>query len=849
MIMRVVAILAAVPLLGLGALGLGGAFVPGHAAVAVGGGLLDGLLALAGAGDPAALRGLLASPVAGGGFLVLGLGALWLGLRLRRKEAEALAEDASPADRRLMRKSSRQAASLARKGHLAEAGEVAFASGLLDQAAEYFERAGELVRAAEIHHDRNRFGAAAELYVRAGQPENAGTIYAAQKDYAKAAECYFEAGRMSVAGEMYEKAGQQARAGECFARCGFHRHAAQAFVHAQSWLRAAESLDAVIVEEGTRVGSGHDPAKQRELRKLVLQAGKLYEQAGELQAAERVLERGGCPGPAAEIAVRLGHFEKAAELFRLAGDAPRAADALRQVGQESAADQLLAEHCRDQGDDEEAARLFVQAGDYSTAGDLYRKLEDYEMAGECYERQTDAAQAAEMFRLAGDHARAAANFAEVGRWEEAAECAAHLGDPEREAEYLSRAGQPLRAGQILIEHGRADEAIKTLQQVRPDAADFAAAAALLGELFRSKGQDTLAIKKLRQAAAGAELDAGNLQVFYALATAHEAAGELHEAVDLYEKILAADYGHRDVEQRLASARARARELPPGELGAGASDTGAAGRPGRYRIEDELGRGGMGIVYKAHDTVLDRTVAFKVLPHALRDNPQALKSFLREAKSAAKLNHPNIVTVYDAGEQDGRYYIAMEYVDGTTLKEIVRRRGMIPPTAVLHVMLQMCDALDFAHRQKVIHRDIKTANTMWTREKKVKIMDFGLAKVVEEVRNHTTLVSGTPYYMSPEQTLGRNIDQRTDLYSLGVTLFELATGTLPFKEGNVPYHHVHTPAPDPCSLNPKLPPLLAQIISRCLEKDPARRFQTAGEIASLVRSALAKRQDASESRSG
>jgi serine/threonine-protein kinase len=254
---------------------------------------------------------------------------------------------------------------------------------------------------------------------------------------------------------------------------------------------------------------------------------------------------------------------------------------------------------------------------------------------------------------------------------------------------------------------------------------------------------------------------------------------------------------------------------------------------------------MGIVYKAQDSVLDRPVAFKVLPDALKDNPEALKNFLREAKSAAKLNHPNIVTVYDAGEQDGRYYIAMEYVDGTTLKEIVRRRGVISPNGVLHVLIQMCEALAFAHDQKVVHRDVKTANTMWTRDKKAKIMDFGLAKVIEEVRNHTTLVSGTPYYMSPEQTLGKNVDHRTDIYSLGVTIFELATGSLPFHEGNVPYHHVHTPPPDPREVNPELPALLAGVITSCMKKNPDERYQSAGEIVTQVKARLSK--DTSQSR--
>jgi serine/threonine-protein kinase len=217
----------------------------------------------------------------------------------------------------------------------------------------------------------------------------------------------------------------------------------------------------------------------------------------------------------------------------------------------------------------------------------------------------------------------------------------------------------------------------------------------------------------------------------------------------------------------------------------------------------------------------------------------VSNFLREAKSAAKLNHPGIVTVYDAGEQGGRYYIAMEFVDGTTLKEILRRRGVITPAGILHVLVQVCEALAYAHDQKVVHRDIKSANTMWTRDKKAKIMDFGLAKVVEEVRNHTTVVSGTPYYMSPEQTLGKNVDHRTDIYSLGVTVFEMATGTVPFKEGNIPYHHVHTPPPDVREIRSDLPETLAAVVNRCMMKDPARRYQSAREILDDVRSSLSQ----------
>jgi serine/threonine-protein kinase len=264
----------------------------------------------------------------------------------------------------------------------------------------------------------------------------------------------------------------------------------------------------------------------------------------------------------------------------------------------------------------------------------------------------------------------------------------------------------------------------------------------------------------------------------------------------------------------------------------------SGRAGRYKILGTLGKGGMGVVYKAQDTVLDRLVAFKVLPDSLQENPLALKNFLREAKSAAALNHPNIVTIYDAGEQDGVYFIAMEYVDGNTLKQIVKHRGRISAGGIVHVLAQMSEGLAYAHDHKIVHRDIKTANTMWARDRKAKIMDFGLAKVIEEVRNHTTVVSGTPYYMSPEQTLGKNVDHRTDIYSLGVSIFELATGRLPFTEGNLPYHHVHTQPPDPREFEPSVPDLIAEIILRCMEKDPSKRFQSAREIIGRLKKSLA-----------
>jgi tetratricopeptide (TPR) repeat protein len=853
MFVRLLAIAAALPTLLLGIYGLFATFGPGlgvHQTLEPAVRVVLHWLGMATSLDT------LRAALPAGTAVAAGAGLLWIGFgpgggrsgkggRSRKRERSEARGGAQVAalvapSGRAARKVERQASSMARRGHVAEAAELCRESGLLDSAVRFYLEAGEPVRAAEIRRDQNRFAEAAELYLQAGQFDLAGTLYASQNDHARAADCYRKGGRMSVAAEMYEKAEQFQQAGECYLRCEFHRHAAQAFLKVQDWAKAARALEVAIAEEVNKPGAGQDRNRDRELKKLVLQAGKLHEQAGDLAAATRVLEQGECWAAAAETASRHGKHQKAAECYQRAGDVPKAAEALRAAGEDAAAAQILGEYLRDKGNDDEAARLLVEAGDYGAAGDLYRKLDDPKLAGECFERAGDYVQAAEMFRAATDWPRAAANYERVQRFQDAAECVAQVGDPSREAELLARAGQPRAAAQAYVRAGLDDDAIKVLQQIPADSPDFTEASALLGQIFSRKGKHTLALKKLRQAIGNAELDPRNIDLFYTLATAQEAAGQAREAVELYEKILTADYHYRDVERRLEAARAAAEQQPPAPDGATSAPelvAAPANRPGRYRIVAELGRGGMGIVYRAQDTVLDRPVAFKVLPDALRDNPQALKNFLREAKSAAKLNHPNIVTVFDAGEQDGRFYIAMEYVDGTTLKEILKRRGQISASGVVHVGLQICEALQYAHAQKVVHRDIKTANTMWTRDKKAKVMDFGLAKVVEEVRNHTTLVSGTPYYMSPEQTLGKNVDHRTDLYSLGVTLFELVTGKLPFREGNVPYHHVHTPPPDPRSLCPGVSDALAKVILHCLAKEPEQRPQSAAEVAAALRQAL------------
>ena len=825
-----------------GGVALGIGYLPENPLVFVGSRLVElsaaGLASGAGLSDdfPARVQGFMSSALARFALAPLGLVFLvtvWLPGKRTAAPVEAEEDERAFAeplqlDKRLRKKLLKQGKDLARQGSPLEAAEYYFANSLLEEAAEYFVKGEEYVRAAEIRHDQNRFIEAAELYLKAGRLDAAGSIFGQQGEFTRAAEAYLEAGNSSVAAEMFERGEDFRRAADCYAQAGFPRHAAQNYVKCESWQKAARCLEETILEESAGSG-GTDERKAAELKKLVHMAGKLYERCGKDEAAQAILVKGECYAEAAEIAERGERFETAAELYTRAKIPNSAAEMLRRLGRDDEAARILADYHRDQGDDAAAAAQFEAAEDWLAAGDLYRLLEDYARSGECYERQGDSRQAAEMFQMAGDRKRAAEAHERAGNFAQAAECFALEGDTTREAELLERAGQLLEAGELYIRNERQDDAIRALQQIDSEHADFASAAALLGELFRQRDMLPLAITKLEQATQGLQLVPDNAQVFYALASAYEADDDKARALELYEKILALDYHHADVAERVPKLREQVEQASPPEPATGATPLSASAEEGRYKVVGKLGKGGMGVVYKAQDAVLDRTVAFKVLPDTLKENPQALKNFLREAKSAARLNHPNIVTVYDAGEQNGVFYIAMEYVDGKTLKDLVRQRGKIPPQAVIHVLAQMAEALAYAHEKKVVHRDIKSANAMWTRDRKAKIMDFGLAKVVEEVRNQTTVISGTPYYMSPEQTLGRNVDHRTDIYSLGVTAFEMATGVLPFREGNLPYHHVHTPPPNPRDFEAELPDVIVQLIERCLRKKPEERYQSARDL--------------------
>src|SRR5499425_1233151 len=261
------------------------------------------------------------------------------------------------------------------------------------------------------------------------------------------------------------------------------------------------------------------------------------------------------------------------------------------------------------------------------------------------------------------------------------------------------------------------------------------------------------------------------------------------------------------------------------------------KAGRYEIQGELGRGAMGVVYKAVDPVIGRTVAVKTLRLSEEgtglSRQELLARFQTEARAAGLLTHPNIVVVFDAGEEDGLYYITMELVEGKSLQALLDDGQTFPLPRVLRLMEQTCNALQFAHERNVVHRDIKPANLMLTPDDTVKVTDFGTAKILQfGTVQQTAHVMGTPSYMSPEQVKGRVVDGRSDIFSLGVMLYEMLTGEKPFPGQNITtviYKIVNEEPTQPRDIDSSIHAGLNSVVMKALAKDPADRYQSCKEM--------------------
>ena len=632
--------------------------------------------------------------------------------------------------------------------------------------------------------------------VARGEIERAADLLVERHQLARALPLYEKAGANAKLARGYLAAKQPARAAKVYSEMGRHAEAAHHYEAAGAWAEAGESL-------------------------LTL---------GDERAAAELLERGGELERAARIHQRLGDPESAARLFGRAGLGVEAADALLQArGRKPRILVRAADLYESAGDFERAAVAFAEAGEPRRAAELFEKINRFSKAAECYARSGAFERAADCHEKAGEITQARA------AWERA-------GDRTRAAELALEEGKNLEAGAAFYEVGSYERAIDTLQRIPTSSPDAREASRLLARIFLEKGLIDRARERLQALAVQGPPEKDDLELLLTLATALERLGDGASAVEALEKIAGVDPDYADVEARLE--RLRERASGPVTMPAALEST-------RYELRDEIGRGGMGIVKLAWDRELERPVAIKFLPHELAANPEALKMFRGEARAAAAMNHPNIVHIYDVAVIEGQPCIVMEYVQGRTVREVMRVRGSsekqpLPPQRVGEIGREICNALAYAHRQNVIHRDVKPSNMLLAADGTVKLMDFGISKVMETGDEAKSEAKGTPQYMPPEQILGREIDGRTDLYALGISMFEIATAQRPFSGEGVVDQQLHAVLPDPRRIRPEIPESLVRILQRACEKNPDQRYASAHEMAQALDRFLAELESVPQS---
>ena len=535
----------------------------------------------------------------------------------------------------------------------------------------------------------------------------------------------------------------------------------------------------------------------------LLAAGEIQVERKNLLEATRIFERAKEFKRAGEIHLLMGSDLKAAEAFEKAQEFGRAAPIFRRLGEKDKAAACYAKS-DSKSDRIQAADALFESREFLKAGRLYQDAEQYEKAADAYARVDDLASLDVALTMLENAALKRPRDPERLRlWQRAGEFATKLGAHERAARAFDEGEVPDRAAKIY------ETVLKK----------FDLAAALYAEAGDAEGEARAL------AAAGDPTVVAETKLARA-----RARGDTRRVAELEANRATAATAVASADTKIAVPRDK-RERPTPE-----------GRDleGRFELLGELGRGGMGIVYKARDVRLGRLVALKFLPHDAMTNPTLLKLFHREARAAAALSHPGIVTVYDVGTLEDREFIAMEYVEGETLDAVLAKSGPLSAEALVDLATKVLSAIEYAHNKSVIHRDLKPANLMRTKAG-VKVMDFGLAKVVNaDSSGPQTIIAGTPAYMPPEQATGRT-DHRSDLFSLGATFYELLTGVQPGKSGAAA--HQTTDYRTPRERNPEIPARLSELVMQCLEHDPRSRPQDASSLLHELRAIARDLEDA------
>jgi tRNA A-37 threonylcarbamoyl transferase component Bud32 len=537
-----------------------------------------------------------------------------------------------------------------------------------------------------------------------------------------------------------------------------------------------------------------------------------------------------------------GNYDRAAEYYERSGELDRAGDMYIACGDHG----LAALVYRDAGMPEKAARSFMFQEKFEAAIPLWTKAGQHLRAAECWERLERPEDAASSYELGGaidraagiwmecqDFSRAAHLYNKVGASTKAAQAFWKCGNVAGAAECLSAARDWVTLGRLWAGSGHPVRAIDALTLAETSDERFRPAWILKAQLEEQVG-DAKATLATHQTLL--EYDVGHgirddltRRWILSMAQYHFRNYDYQVGLDMLARLQDLELMTPDLAKRVASLKEALDKQRADESTALIASLEVPSSE-RYEVITEVGRGGNGVIYRARDRSLDRIVAMKLIHRTSLNNQRALEWFMREAKTAASLNHPNIVTIFDLGAMDEQPYLAMEFVEGETLVQYIERTKDLPLSdALLEDLIRgLISALEYAHEANVVHLDIKLENVMFSKRGEVKLMDFGLARALNDAAEKS-VISGTPLYMAPEQISGGQVDRRTDIYALGIMLYLLYTGSWPVGRDRPLYEHLYETPKDPREHRSDLSPEVAATLLACLEKSPDDRPQSVQEV--------------------
>jgi len=768
---------------------------------------------------------------------VLGLGALVLAYRFLADRVRVRLPGASVSREDILskilgsgfteKKLAREVARLKKQGNHLAAGKLLEDTGRLAEAADAYLEGQEHWAAAASYEKLGRTERAAELYLQAGDHKKGAALFTAAGKPARAAALFQEKGNNLEAARLYALAGQWGTAAELYEKSGYPLRAAEAWEKDGKPLKAAENFEKHFMEN-VSFSTTYSSTATAPDNKSAVQAGRLYEKAGQLDRAVTVYSKGGYHLQAAEACLRLGQPGKAAELFLRAEDHEKAAVAFEQAGDAVRAATLRGEQAFKSDRHAEAAAWFVKGRDYLRAAELYESVGMMAEAAGAYEAGESWAAAGSVYIRAGLDDRAAAAYEKAGDLETAASLYQKLGDGARAADLYGRAGQSFRSGEALARAGEREKAIALLQRVVPGDENHRAATELLARLFIETGRPALAMERVRKAIGGEAVSAANLDLYYWMALAHEAADAPAEALALFKKMQAEDLQFRDVNERVARLSAGApAPTAPVTLSAPATRSAVPGpapapapapapRPPRFVPREEIARGPLGVVWRGEDTTDGRGVAMRMLPKELFAPAGLLPAVAADLKAAFQVSHPNLVKVIAFMEWKGERCLVTELVAGRNFAEAIasgRRLGFQQVHALGRIVAQV---LGFVHEKGLVHGSVQPSNVM-VASGVIKLADLGMGRLAR-------IVPASPSYHAPEGGLSK----ADDLYALSAVMYHLLTGTHPLSQAQ------GVGLPLPSQLAPGVPEAMDKLLLRGLHPRPELRLASAEDLVRELR---------------